>query len=369
MKLSPLNQRRLHNFRSNRRAYWSSWLLVILFGLSLLAEFIANDRPLAVSYRGTLYAPIFNTYADAEFGGDFQTEAQYRDEDLQCLIATGGLEACFDDPAKTLTDAEDGIVNGEEIEAGWVLWPLIPYSFNTIDTQNVETAPGPPSKDHWLGTDDQARDVGARIIYGFRISILFSLVVTIPSALLGILAGAIQGYFGGLTDLLFQRFTEIWASLPMLYLIIILSAIFTMNFWILTGLLILFGWNALDGMVRAEFLRARNFEYVRAARALGVRDRTIMIRHVLPNALVATVTILPFMFIGNIGTLTTLDFLGYGLPGSYPSLGELGLQAKAHITSPWLAAAAFFSIVSMLSMMVFVFEGVRDAFDPRKVFV
>jgi len=369
MKLSPLNQRRLQNFCNNRRAYWSWWLLVTLFLLSLFAEFIANDRPLVVSYRGALYMPIFNTYSDSQFGGDFQTEAQYRDPDMQCLIATGGLEACFDAPEAILADAEDGIIDGNPIESGWILWPLIPYSFNTVDTQNVETAPGPPDAHHWFGTDDQARDVGARIIYGFRISILFALVVTIPSAVLGILAGAIQGYFGGLTDLIFQRFTEVWGSLPMLYIIIILSAIFTMNFWILTGLLVLFGWNALDGMVRAEFLRARNFEYVRAARALGVRDRTIMIRHVLPNAMVATVTILPFMFTGNISALTTLDFLGFGLPGSYPSLGELGLQAKAHVNSPWLAAAAFFSIVSMLSMLVFVFEGVRDAFDPRKVFV
>ena len=369
MKLSPLNQRRLHNFRSNRRADWSWWLLVTLFGLSLFAELIANDRPLAVSYRGSLHFPIFKTYADADFGGDFQTEAQYSDPDLQCLVATGGLEACFDDPAATLADAEDGRVDGEDIEAGWILWPLIPYSFNTVDTFNVETAPGPPDANHWFGTDDQARDVGARIIYGFRISILFALVVTIPSALLGIMAGAVQGYFGGIFDLLFQRFTEIWGSLNMLYLIIILSTFFTMNFWLLIGLLILFGWNSLDGVVRAEFLRARNFEYVRAARALGVSDSVIIRRHVLPNALVATVTILPFMFIGSIGTLTTLDFLGYGLPGSYPSLGELGLQAKAHINSTWLVAAAFLSIVSMLSMLVFVFEGVRDAFDPRKVFV
>jgi len=369
MRLSPLNQRRLHNFRTNRRAYYSWWIMVVLFGLSLFAEFIANDRPLMVSYRGEVYMPIFNTYTDAQFGGDFQTEAQYLDPDMQCLIATGGLEACFDAPEAVLVDAEDGVVDGASIEAGWILWPLIPYSFNTVDTQNVKTAPGPPDIYHWLGTDDQARDVGARIIYGFRISILFAIVVTIPSALLGILAGAVQGYFGGMTDLIFQRFTEVWGSLPMLYIIIILSAIFTMNFWILTGLLVLFGWNALDGLVRAEFLRARNFEYVRAARALGVRDRTIMRRHVLPNAMVATVTILPFMFTGNISALTTLDFLGFGLPGSYPSLGELGLQAKAHVNSPWLAAAAFFSIVSMLSLLVFVFEGVRDAYDPRKVFV
>ncbi len=359
MKLSPLNQRRLKNFRANRRALWSLRIFIVLFGLSLLAEFIANDRPLLVSYQGELYTPFLNSYTDAQFGGDFQTEAQYKDPDMQCLIATGGDEACFDDPAGTLQTAE---------KTGWILWPLIPYSFNTVDTTNVKTAPGPPDAYHWFGTDDQARDVGARIIYGFRISILFALAVTLPSAALGILAGALQGYYGGWVDLLFQRFTEIWGSLNMLYLIIIIAAIFTMNFWIFVGILVLFGWNALDNVVRAEFFRARNFEYVRAAKALGVRDRTIMFRHVLPNAMVATLTIMPFMIIGAIGSLTTLDFLGYGLPGSYPSLGELALQAKAHITSPWLAAAAFFTIVTMTSLLVFIFEGIRDAFDPRKVF-
>jgi len=368
MKLSALSQRRLHNFRANRRAYWSLWIFLILFGLSLFAEFLANEKPIMVSYRGSLHMPIFKTYLDADFGGDRLTEAKYKRRDVQCLIVTGGLESCFDDPDGVRADAEDGIVNGEPIETGWIIWPLIPYTFTTVDTQNVETAPGPPDAHHWFGTDDQARDVGARIIYGFRISILFALVVTIPSAVLGILAGAMQGYFGGWLDLLFQRFTEIWGSLPMLYIVIFISAIFTMNFWILTGLLVLFGWNALDGVVRAEFLRARNFEYVRAAKALGVRDRTIMLRHVLPNAMVATVTMLPFMLTGAIGALTSLDFLGFGLPGSYPSLGELGLQAKAHLTSPWLAAAAFFTIVTMLSLLVFIFEGIRDAFDPRKVF-
>ncbi len=368
MKLSLLNQRRLQNFRNNRRAVWSLRIFLLLFGLSLFAEFIANDRPLLVSYRGEIYTPIFNTYTDAQFGGDFQTEAQYKDPDMQCLITTGGLEACFDAPEAVLEDAADGVVAGEEIEKGWLLWPLIPYSFNTVDTKNVSTAPGPPSPYHWLGTDDRARDVGARIIYGFRISILFALAVTIPSVFLGILAGAMQGYFGGWLDLVFQRFTEVWGSLNMLYIIIIIASIFTMNFWIFTGVLVLFSWNALDGLVRAEFFRARNFEYVRAARALGVRDRTIMFRHVLPNAMVATLTMLPFMLIGSIGALTSLDFLGYGLPGSYPSLGELSQQAKTYITSPWLAAAAFFTIVTMTSLLVFIFEGVRDAFDPRKVF-
>ena len=359
MNLSPLNRRRLSNFRANARALWSLRIFLVLFGLSLFAELIANDRPLLVSYQGELYSPFLNTYTDAQFGGDFQTEAQYKDPDMQCLIATGGLESCFDDPETVLETAE---------HTGWILWPLIPYSFNTVDTSNVATAPGPPDSHHWLGTDDQARDVGARIIYGFRISILFAFAVTLPSAALGILAGALQGYYGGWVDLLFQRFTEVWGSLNMLYLIIIIAAIFTMNFWIFVGVLVLFGWNALDNVVRAEFFRARNFEYVRAAKALGVRDRTIMFRHVLPNAMVATLTIMPFMVIGAIGSLTTLDFLGYGLPGSYPSLGELSLQAKAHITSPWLAGAAFFTIVTMTSLLVFIFEGIRDAFDPRKVF-
>ncbi len=359
MTLSPLNQRRLQNFRANRRAVWSLRIFLLLFGLSLFAEFLANDRPLIVSYQGEIYTPFLYTYTDAQFGGDFQTEAQYKDPDLQCLIKTGGLEACFDAPESTLETAE---------LTGWILWPLIPYSFNTVDTTHVVTAPGPPDRYHWFGTDDQARDVGARVIYGFRISILFALIVAIPSAALGILIGAVQGYFGGWPDLLIQRFSEIWGSLNTLYIIIIIASIFTMNFWIFAGVLVAFGWNALDGVVRAEFFRARNFEYVRAAKALGVRDRVIMFRHVLPNAMVATLTFMPFMIISAIGSLTTLDFLGYGLPGSYPSLGELALQAKAHIASPWLAAAAFFTIVTMTSLLVFIFEGVRDAFDPRKVF-
>ena len=359
MKLSPLNQRRLSNFRRNRRALWSLRIFLLLFGLSLFAEFIANDRPLLISYQGEIYVPFLNTYTDAQFGGDFQTEAKYTDPDMQCLIKTGGLEACFDAPESTVEAAP---------HTGWLLWPPIPYSFNTVDTSHVATAPGPPDGYHWLGTDDQARDVGARIIYGFRISILFALIVSLPSAALGIVIGAVQGYFGGWTDLLIQRFTEVWGSLNTLYIIIIIASIFTMNFWIFASVLIAFSWNALDGVVRAEFFRARNFEYVRAAKALGVRDRTIMFRHVLPNAMVATLTIMPFMIIGSIGALTTLDFLGYGLPGSYPSLGELSLQAKAHITSPWLAAAAFFTIVTMTSLLVFIFEGIRDAFDPRKVF-
>ncbi len=359
MKLSALSQRRLHNFRANRRAYWSLWIFSVLFITSLFAEFIANDRPLLVSYRGALYMPVFNTYSDAEFGGDFQTEAQYKDPDMQCLITTGGNEACFDDPEATMASTPN---------SGWILWPPIPYTFTTIDTQNVETAPGPPDAYHWFGTDNQARDVGARVIYGFRISILFAIAVIVPSTIIGVFAGAAQGYFGGIFDLLFQRFTEVWGSLPFLYIIILVSAIFPMSFWLLVGLLVLFGWNALDGVVRAEFFRARNFEYVRAAKALGVRDRVIMVRHVLPNAMVATITMLPFMITGTIGTLAGLDFLGFGLPNSYPSLGEIGLQAKAHLTSPWLAAAVFFTTVTMLSLLVFIFEGVRDAFDPRKVF-
>ncbi len=368
MKLTSLQRRRLANFKANRRAFWSLWIFGILFLTSLFSEFLANDQPIAVSYRGELYWPMFNTYIETDFGGDFQTAAKYSRNDVQCLIKTGGLESCFDDPDGVYQDALDGEVDGQQLETGWILWAPIPYSFASHDTANIEHALSPPSALHWLGTDDQARDVVARILYGFRTSILFALMVTIPTSIIGIAVGAIQGYFGGLVDLLFQRFTEIWSSVPMLYIIIILSSVITMNFWILTGLIIIFGWGALDGLVRAEFLRARNFEYVRAAKALGVSDRKIMFRHVLPNAMVATLTMLPFVIIGSIGTLTGLDFLGFGLPQSYPSLGELAQQAKAHIGALWLSGSAFVTIVTMTTLLVFIFEGVRDAFDPRKTF-
>ena len=364
---TPLARRRWQNFRSNRRAFWSLWIFGILFAVCLFAELFANDRPLLVSYRGDFYVPAFRFYAETDFGGEFETEAEYPSPEVQCLIRTGGIDACIDDPEGILLDAEDGFVGGTAVESGWILWPLIPYSFNTIN-YDVETAPSPPDDNHILGTDDQTRDVVARIIYGFRISTLFAFVVVVVSSVAGIIAGASMGYFGGWVDLLFQRIVEIWANIPSLYIIIIVSALFTMNFTLLTLLIALFSWTSLVGVVRAEFLRARNFEYTRAARALGVNDWIIMFRHLLPNAMVATLTLLPFLVTGAIGGLASLDFLGFGLPPSYPSLGELALQAKQNLQAPWLGFAAFFTFATMLSLLVFIFEGVRDAFDPRKTF-
>ncbi len=366
MRLSPLNQRRWRNFTANRRAFWSLWIFAVLFGLSLFAELLANEKPILVSYRGETFFPIYRFYPETAFGGDFKTEAVYADEGLQCLIRTGGLAECWDDPAGVLTDAADGEVAGAKVEAGWMLWPPIPYRYNTIN--NVGAAPSAPDAKHWLGTDDTARDVLARIIYGFRLSILYALIVSAGTSVLGIAAGAVQGYFGGRTDLIFQRFIEIWGGTPTLYVIIILFAILGRSFWLLVGISILFGWPALVGVVRAEFLRARNFEYVRAARALGVKDRVIMFRHILPNAMVATLTLLPFIVTGAIGGLASLDFLGFGLPSALPSLGELTQQAKQNLQAPWLAYSAFFTFAIMLALLVFIFEGVRDAFDPRKTF-
>ncbi|MEM9341719.1 MAG: ABC transporter permease [Pseudomonadota bacterium] len=366
--LSPINQRRWRHFRRNSRAFWSLIIFSILFGLSLFAEFIANDKPIVVQYRGELYMPIFNFYAETEFGGEFRTEAIYRDVEVECLIVSGGLlDACFDAPEETIDDAQDGVVNGEAIEKGWMLWPLIPYSYDTPNDLD-SPAPSAPDGKHWLGTDDTSRDVLARVIYGFRLSILFTIIVTVAASIVGIIAGALQGYFGGWLDLIFQRILEIWASTPSIYVIIILFAILGRSFWLLVGVTILFGWPALVGVVRAEFLRARNFEYVRAARALGVSSWTIMFRHMLPNAMVATVTLLPFIITGTIAVLASLDFLGFGLPSSAPSLGELTLQAKQNLQAPWLAFTAFFTFAIMLSLLVFIFEGVRDAFDPRKTF-
>ncbi len=366
MRLSPLNQRRWRNFRANRRAFWSLWIFLSVFGLSLFAEVLANDKPILLSYRGEWFVPVYNFYPETAFGGDFRTEAIYRDPAVQCLIVTGGLQDCWDDPEGVTLDAADGEVAGAAVAAGWMIWPPVPYAYNTIN--NVGTAPSAPDRDHWLGTDDTARDVVARLIYGFRLSILFTLIVTAIASVIGIAAGAVQGYFGGWVDLIFQRALEIWGSTPSLYVIIILFAILGRSFELLVVVTILFGWPALVGVVRAEFLRARNFEYVRAARALGVRDRVIMFRHILPNAMVATLTFLPFIVTGTIGTLAALDFLGYGLPSSAPSLGELTLQAKQNLQAPWLGFAAFFTFSIMLSLLVFIFEGVRDAFDPRKTF-
>jgi microcin C transport system permease protein len=368
MALSPLNQRRWRNFKSNRRAYWSLWIFLILYGISLFAELIANDRPILVQYQGEYYTPVFKFYPEVAFGGDLRTEANYTTPEVQCLIVTGGSLDCWDDPRGFKAEAETkGTVLGEPIQQGWMLWPLIPFSYNTIvDTGGV--APGPPSKMNWLGTDDTSRDVLARVIYGFRLSVTFALIVVALTSIIGIAAGAVQGYFGGLTDLLFQRFIELWSSVPTLYVIIIITAIWAKSFWLLVALMVIFGWTGLVGVVRAEFLRARNFEYVRAAKALGVSDPQIMFRHVLPNAMVATLTMLPFAITGTIAGLATLDYLGFGLPSDLPSLGQLTRQAQQNLQAPFLAFTAFFTFAIMLSLLVFIFEGVRDAFDPRKTF-
>ncbi len=366
-KPGTLGHRRWQNFRANRRAFWSLWIFGFLFIVALGAELVANDKPLLVSYRGELFTPAFKFYPETAFGGEFATEPDYLDPTVICFIQSGGLEVCYDEPEAAIIDAEDGVIAGQDIEAGWIIWAPIPYSFNTVNF-DVIPAPGPPDGKHWLGTDDQTRDVLARVIYGFRISTLFALSVVVASSVIGVAAGGAMGYYGGWVDLLFQRLTEIWSNIPSLYVIIIASALFTMNFTILMLLIVAFSWTALVGVVRAEFLRARNLEYVRAARALGVGDWTIMFRHILPNAMVATLTFLPFIITGAINTLTGLDFLGFGLPPSYPSLGEMALQAKNNLQAPWLAFSAFFTFAIMLSLLVFVFEGVRDAFDPRKTF-
>lgn len=369
MTLSPLNQRRWSNFKRNRRAFWSLIIFAVLFGISLFSEFIANDKPILVKYRGEYYTPIFTFYPETAFGGDFQTEAAYRDPEVQCLIASGGMEDCFDDPEGMIEAIDRGSLQEslEHFQQGWALWPPIPYSYDTT-VDRPGAAPLPPNAQNWLGTDDTKRDVLARVLYGFRLSILFTLIVTTLASVVGIVAGALQGYFGGWLDLIFQRVIEIWGATPSLYVIIILFAILGRSFWLLVFILVLFGWTSLVGVVRAEFLRARNLEYVRAAKALGVSNAVIMFRHMLPNAMVATVTMLPFIVTGTIATLASLDFLGFGLPSSSPSLGELTLQAKQNLQAPWLAFTAFTVFAVMLSLLVFIFEGVRDAFDPRKTF-
>ena len=368
MALSPLNQRRWRNFKANRRAYWSLWIFLVLYGLSLCAELIANDRPILVRHNGEFYTPVFSFYPETAFGGDLRTEAKYSTVEVQCLIVAAGSLDCWDDPEGIIAEVQEtGTAAGEPVNRGWILWPPIPYSYNTVSDIDG-TAPSAPDAQHWLGTDVTARDVLARVIYGFRLSVLFALVVTALTSVIGIAAGAVQGYFGGWIDLTFQRVIELWGATPSLYIIIIVAAVFQMNFWLLVFLMVLFGWTALVGVVRAEFLRARNFEYVRAARALGVSNGTIMVRHVLPNAMVATLTMLPFVITGTLGSLAALDFLGFGLPSSAPSLGELTLQAKQNLQAPWLGFTAFFTFAIMLSLLVFIFEGVRDAFDPRKTF-
>lgn len=338
IKPSPLTRRRLLNFRANRRGFWSLWIFLTIFFITLFAEFIANDKPLLIRYDGRFYLPVFKAYPETVFGGFLETEAEYRDPEVAEPIE----------------------------EKGWMIWPPIRYSHDTINYDLPVPAPAPPSAENWFGTDDQGRDVVARLIYGFRISVLFGLILTLLSSIIGIAAGAVQGYFGGWLDLLFQRFIEIWQGLPILYLLIILASVVEPNFWWLLGLMLLFSWMGLVGVVRAEFLRVRNFDYVRAARALGVGNTKIMFKHILPNAMVASLTFMPFILNGAITTLTALDFLGFGLPPGSASLGELLNQGKNNLQAPWLGITAFLVLAVMLSLLIFVGEAVRDAFDPRK---
>jgi len=362
--LSPINERRWNNFKANGRGYYSLYAFLILVGFSLIAELIANDRPLLVSYKGEILSPLFKDYPEEKFGG-FLPVTDYRDPEIQ----------------KEIDDN------------GWMLWPPIRYSYGTINLELPSPAPSPPSwlldeekrcsaypegvndsnctlgNWNWLGTDDQGRDVVARTIYGFRISILFGLALTITSTIIGVASGAIQGYFGGWVDLIFQRVLEIWSSIPSLYVLIIISSVLIPGFWTLLGVLLLFSWVSLVGVVRAEFLRGRNLEYITAAKALGLSNAKIMYRHLLPNAMVATLTFLPFILSSSITALTALDFLGLGMPPGSPSLGELLSQGKANLQAPWLGFTAFFVIAIMLSLLIFVGEAVRDALDPRKTFV
>ena len=340
ISVSPLNSRRIENFKKNRRGFWSFWIFLFIFAVSLCAEIVANDKPYLVRFDDGFYFPALISYPETAFGGDFPTETDYTDPFVQELIEKNG----------------------------WLAWPMVPFSYDTIDRELGQTAPSPPDTRHWLGTDDQARDVFARLLYGFRISVLFGLILTILSSIVGIAAGAVQGFYGGWLDLLFQRFIEIWGSMPQLYILIIISSILVPGFWVLLCILLLFSWLALVGVVRAEFLRARNLDFVRAARALGVNDATIMFRHVLPNAMVATITMLPFILSGGVTALTSLDFLGLGLPPGSPSLGEMLNQGKNNLQAPWLGLTGFFSLAVMLSLLVFIGEAVRDAFDPRKTF-
>lgn len=339
-RIRPVTARRLANFRAHKRGYWSMWIFAVLFVFTLFAELIANDRPLLVWYDGGLYVPVLKDYPERTFGGDLPSN----------------------------TDWTEPFIQDEVKKKGWMVWPLIPYSYGTQVKNLTRPAPTPPSWQNWLGTDYQARDVLARVIYGFRISVLFGLALTILSSIVGVAAGAVQGYFGGTTDLLMQRFIEIWSSMPVLYILMILAAVLPPGFFILLFILLLFSWTGLVGVVRAEFLRARNFEYVRAARALGVGNGTIMWRHLLPNAMVATLTFMPFILSGSITTLTSLDFLGFGMPPGSPSLGELVGQAKTNLQAPWLGFTAFITLALMLSLLIFIGEAVRDAFDPRKTF-
>lgn len=338
MTLSPLNKERWRRFRENRRGYWSLWLFLGLFGISLLADIIANENPLVVRYQGELYFPIWNDYSELEFGGDFDVDADYRDPYLADQIR----------------------------EEGWMLWPLVQFNYRTINYDLPSPAPSPPTGDNWLGTDDQGRDVFARLLYGLRLSIIFGLMLTVLSSVIGIAAGAVQGFYGGRIDLFGQRVLEVWSSMPTLFILIILSSFVAPSFWILLGIMLLFGWMSLVGVVRAEFLRARNFDYVLAARALGVSDSALMFRHLLPNAMVATITFLPFILVASITSLTALDFLGFGLPPGSPSLGEMVNQGKNNLHAPWIGFSVFVVLSVLLTLLVFVGEAVRDAFDPSR---
>ena len=340
MKLSTLNKRRLNNFISNKRGLYSFWIFASLFLISLFANFIANDKPLVIKYETKIYFPIFKSYPETFFGGDFETEADYKDPYVIKLIN----------------------------DKGWIIMPIIPYSYNTIIRDMEVPAPSPPTLKNWLGTDDQARDVLARLIYGFRISILFGLTLTFCSMIIGVSAGAVQGYFGGKTDLFFQRFMEVWSAVPTLYVLIILASVIQPNFWWLLIILLLFSWMGYVGVVRAEFLRARNFDYIRAAKALGVSNTVIMFRHLLPNATVATITFLPFNLSASVTALSGLDFLGFGLPPGSASLGEMVNQGRNNLQAPWLGLTSFFTLGLMLGLLVFVGEAIRDALDPRKTF-
>ncbi|MEE8139769.1 MAG: ABC transporter permease [Alphaproteobacteria bacterium] len=340
LPITPLTRRRLANFRANKRGFWSLWIFLALFFLSLFAELIANDKPILLRFEGEYYTPILKAYPETDFGGFLETETEYADPEVREMIE----------------------------EKGWILWPLVKFSYDTVNYELKVPAPAPPSDLNWLGTDDQGRDVVARLIYGFRISVLFGLILTLISSVIGVAAGAVQGFFGGKTDLIFQRVIEIWSGMPQLYLLIIITSIVAPSFWLLLGILLLFSWMALVGVVRAEFLRARNFDYVRAARALGVSNTVIMFKHILPNAMVATLTFMPFILSGAVAALTALDFLGLGLPPGSASLGEVLNQGKDNLHAPWLGLTAFFVLATMLSLLIFIGEGVRDAFDPRKTF-
>ena len=337
--MTPLAKRRIANFKANRRGYYALWVFLALFGLSLFAELLANDKPIVLYLNETLYWPVFELVTETELGGELPIEADYTDPFVQALITDGD---------------------------GWAVYPPIRYSHDTIALYIESAAPAPPSRQHWLGTDDGAKDTLARLIYGFRLSVAFGLFLTLFSSLIGVTVGALQGYFGGLVDLIGQRIVEIWAGLPILLVLIILASIIEPSVYWLLGILVMFSWMSLVGVVRAEFLRARNFDYVRAARSLGVSNGIIIVRHVLPNAMVATLTFMPFILSGAVTTLPALDFLGFGLPAGSPSLGELMAQGKANLHAPWLGLTGFFTLAVMLCLLIFVGEAVRDAFDPRR---